>query len=133
LELLPEYQQLIEKSENPMALWIELHSRFEEAFSRSDNDLIRRFFAFAKWSLETPKQGEYLSDTATAVAVAFYEHIVTNSGVRDNLHEYLSQSEFSALEGIFQRHFPPVEFLDFKRLFSERRRKFLNQIPKSKE
>jgi hypothetical protein len=132
LDLLPEHRQLIEKSENPMALWIELHSRFEEAFTRPGNDLIHRFFAYAKWSLETPGQGEYLSDAATAVAVAFYEHIITNCGVRDNLHKYLSQSEFSALERIFQRHFSPGEFQDFKRLFSERRGKFLKAIPKTK-
>ena len=129
--LLPEYRQLIEKSENPMALWLELHFRFEDAFAKSNEDLIGRFFAYAKWSLETPKQGEYLSDTGTAVAAAFYEHIIKNSRIRDDLHKWVSQSEFSALEGIFQYHLPPVEFQEFKRLFSERRGKFLKQIPKA--
>lgn len=128
LELLPEYRQLIEKSDNPMALWIDLHIIFENVFQKSNEELTKRFFDFAKWCLETPKQGEYLSDVGTAVAVAFYEHIIMDTDVRDDLHRWLSQSEFLYMESVFTYHLSEAEFETFKAVFLKRRAKYLKEI-----
>jgi len=120
LELLPEYRQLIEKTENPMVLWIDLHFRFEDAFLKSDEDLVQRFFTYAKWCFETPKQGKYLSDVGTAVAVAFYEHLVTDAAVCNDLHRWFSPTEFLALEGVFKYHLSQTEFDGLKTVFLKR-------------
>lgn len=100
-----------------MALWIDLHLCFEDAFAESKKDLVRRFFVYAKWCLDTPKQGGYLSDVGTAVALAFYEHIVMEPRIRNDLHLWLSPAEFSALEEIFKYHLTEGEYDELRTSF----------------
>lgn len=60
-EKLPGYRYLIEEAENPMALWIELHLKFEDVYKAKplDDDLIRRFYEYAHWCIQSPGEGGY--------------------------------------------------------------------------
>jgi hypothetical protein len=73
LEKLPEYRQLIEAAENPMRLWIDLHLEFKDVYRAEilDDGSVRRFYDYARWCLESPGEGRYLSDAGTAAACAF--------------------------------------------------------------
>jgi hypothetical protein len=133
LEMLPEYRQQIEKSETPMALWVELQFQFSFNYKNHSDDLIGRFYKYAKWCLESPHQGEYLSDAGTAAWVSFYEDLTLENIVQDDVYRWLSKEEFLKLEGAFRYHLEPKEFGEFKESFLEKRVGFLKQIPKSKK
>ncbi len=77
IELLPEYRKLIETSDGPMMLWIELHLELDRLLGETPRQdaVIQHLFDYAKWCLHCPGQGEYLSDAGTAAVVAFYEHL----------------------------------------------------------
>ena len=66
LQRLPECRQVVESADNPMALWIELLGGCEDAYQKQDQDLIRRFYDFARWCWQSPS-----ADVRTAVACAF--------------------------------------------------------------
>lgn len=133
LELLPEYQQLIEKSDTPMALWVELTSRFSLEYNNLGDDLIGRFYKYAKWCLSSPGHDRYLSDAGTAAAVVFYEHLPLEKEIRNDVHRWLSKEEFLKLERFFLYHQEPEEYEEFKNEFLEKKAKFLKQIPKFKK
>jgi hypothetical protein len=133
LELLPEYQQLIEKSETPMALWVELQCRFSLDYKDLGDDLIKRFYQYAKWCVESPGQDGYLSDVGTAASVAFYEHLAEQKAIRDDVYRWLSKEQFLKLESVFGYHQEPEEYEKFKETFLEKKAKFLKQIPKFKK
>jgi hypothetical protein len=51
LEILPENRQLIEKVETPMELWVELQWQFSADYKNLGDDLIGRFYKYAKWCI----------------------------------------------------------------------------------
>ncbi len=114
LEKLPEYRGLIETADTPMALWIELNSEFERV---SDENLIRRFFEYARWCMQSPGQGNYLSDAGTAAVCAFYEHLPRHSGIRRELPRWLTREEFASLREAFRYHLSEQEFSEFEAEF----------------
>lgn len=128
LEKLPEYRRLIDTSDSPMALWIELHLKFEDSYRVKplDEDLVRRFFEYARWCWQGPVKNGYLSDAGTAVACAFYEHLPQSDSIRRDLPRWLTRVEFFDLRDVFRYHLSELEFEDFKKSFlaaTERRQK----------
>lgn len=119
LEKLPEYRLHIDAADSPMALWIELRLKFEEAYrvATPNKDLIGRFYEYARWCLQSPGKGGYLSDTGTAVACAFYEDLPQNDAIRRDLPRWLSQDEFAELREVFRYHLSEPEFADFEAEF----------------
>src|SRR4051794_29423646 len=73
VEQLPEFREIIEQADRPMALWIEPHLRFEDAFRSGNDDLLRRFFSYADWCIDTAKPRP--TDASTAAWCAFYEDL----------------------------------------------------------
>jgi len=51
---LSECGEVIESAENPMALWIELPGECENAYKKQAEDLIRRFYDYARWCWQSP-------------------------------------------------------------------------------
>lgn len=133
LEMLPEYRQQIEESETPMTLWVELWCRFSFDYKKHGNDLIGRFYKYAKWCLDSPNEGKYRSDAGTAAWCAFYEHLTDGKEIQADVHKWLSKEDFLKLEGAFRYHLEQKEYDEFKADFLERREKFIQQIPKSKK
>ncbi len=120
LEKLPEYRGLIEAADNPMALWIELHLKFERV---SDDDLIRRIFEYARWCMKSSGEGRYLSDAGTAAVCAFYEHLPQNADIRCELPRWLTREEFASLREAFRYHLSEQEFSDFEAEFLDQTKK----------
>jgi hypothetical protein len=133
LEILPEHRQLIEKAETPKELWVELQWQFSADYKNLGDDLIGRFYKYAKWCLDSPNQGKYRSDAGTAAWCAFYEHLTDGEAIQSDVHRWLSKEDFLKLEGVFRYHLEPKEYEEFKADFLENRAKFLQQIPKSKK
>jgi hypothetical protein len=55
VETLPECRDANEHADSPMALGVEIGYRFQEAFKNGDEDLIRRYFRYAEWCIDTAK------------------------------------------------------------------------------
>ena len=102
-----------------MALWIELHLKFEETYRAKvpDKDLIRRFYDYARWCLVAPGKGGYQSDASTAVICSFYEHLPLNDSVRRDLPNWLTREGFEELREVFRYHLSEPEFSDFEAEF----------------
>ena len=119
LERLPEYRSAIEAAENPMALWIELHMKLQEVYRATspDDSLIRRFYEYARWCLQSPGRIGYLSDAGTAAAYAFYEHLPKDARIRRDLPRWMTRGEFTGLREAFRHLLSEQEFAEFEAEF----------------
>jgi hypothetical protein len=121
LETLPEYRRIIEAATSPMSLWVELDSRFLEAFeARGSDDLIRRFYEYARWCRQSPGTGNHLSDAGTAAVCAFYEHLPRHPIVRRDLGRWLTRAEFNDLKEVFRSRLSEEDFAEFEVEFLEK-------------
>ena len=108
LELLPEYRHAIAKAESPMGLWVEIDHHFRDAFGAGNDDLVRRFFNYAAWCLDTAKQET--TDASTAAWCAFYEHIPRVAGLSAQLHRFMPRDRFMQVRDAFRYHTGAEEF-----------------------
>jgi hypothetical protein len=123
LEQLPECRHIIESADNPMALWIELLYACEEAYQKQSDDLVRRFYDFARWCWKSPS-----ADVRTAVACAFYEHLPTKPVMRRDMPRRFGRAAFAELRDVFRYHLSKDEADAFEREFLEAERKFVSKI-----
>jgi hypothetical protein len=85
-----------------MALWIELHMKFEDAYREPRNDdLIRRIYSYAHWCLAAPRNKDAGHDPATAVMAAFYEHIPTSPAAREDMPRWFQYEEVAGCRDVF--------------------------------
>ena len=102
IERLPEFRDIIASAERVMALWLELHQEFEDAYREPRNDdLIRRIYSYADWCLNAPRIDDAGHDPFTAVMVAFFEHIPTWPAPRDDMPRWFSVDEVAGSKGVF--------------------------------
>jgi hypothetical protein len=112
VERLPEFRAVIESAATPMALWVELVLRFEDAVRLGDEGLVRRFFAYAEWCWDAaPGQA---TEARTAAVCAFYEHLPLVRGLGDQLHHHLPRQRFLAIQDAFRHHLGEAEFARFR-------------------
>ena len=123
IQRLPECRRIAEEAENPMALWIELLSACEEAYAKGGEDLIRRFYEFARWCWKSPSD-----EVRTAVACAFYEHLPRNPAMRRDIPRRIGRTAFAELREVFGYHLSPEEAIVFEREFLEAEKKFVRGI-----
>jgi len=123
LEQLPECRRVIEAADNPMALWIELRGACDDAYAKQDEDLIRRFYAFARTCWQSPS-----ADVRTAVACAFYEHLPTTPVLRRDMPRRFGRAAFNELRQVFCYHLSPDEAAAFEREFFTAEQKFVREI-----
>lgn len=126
LERLPECRHIAENAANPMALWIELSWACQNVYRNGNDDLIRRFFDFARECWNSPN-----AELRTAVAVAFYEHLPSHAEIRQDLPRRVSRAEFTELRETFRYHLSPAEADAFEREFLEARQKIDRDILKT--
>lgn len=112
MQRLPECRQVIEAAESPMALWIELLGACEEACKKQEDDLVRRFYDFARWCWQSPN-----GDTRTAVTCAFYEHLPTTPVLRRDMPRHLGRAAFGELREVLRYHLSPEEAAGFEQEF----------------
>jgi hypothetical protein len=123
LAQLPECRQIIEASDNPMALWIELLGACNDAYATQNENLIRRFYAFARLCWQSPS-----ADVRTAVACAFYEHLPKTMILRQDMPRRFGKAAFNELREIFCHHLSPEESVAFEREFFAAEQKFVKEI-----
>ena len=123
LEKLPEYRRLIEAADNPMALWIELLGECQDASRNQAEDLICRFYEFARCCWQSPS-----ADVRTAVACAFYEHLPTTPELRRDMPRRFGRAAFIELREVFQYHLSPDESAAFEREFFATEQKFVREV-----
>jgi hypothetical protein len=118
LEKLPSKRLAAERATSPMALWIELNLAAVRAFElRPRNDAeLQAIFDYARYSLNGRDD-----DLRTAVVVAFFENVVQSKAAREDLHRWLSESEFSSLREAFKYHLSEDEFHGFEKAFRRER------------
>lgn len=102
-ELLPELAEQISQAEEPMEAWIEISSSFQKAYREPrDEDLIRRTYEFAFWSLEhgerDPQAGR---DLPTCVVVGFLEEIPIYQASREDMPRWFTRPEVLAMRETF--------------------------------
>ena len=102
IQRLPELRDSIVSAESVLALWIELHMQFKDAYREPRNDdLIRRIYSYADWCLAAPRNDDAGRDPATAVMVAFYEHIPTSPAARDDMPRWFHHDEIARSKDVF--------------------------------
>lgn len=99
IEILPEFRRNAEEAGSPMALWIELLLRFEDAFRVGDTALVDRMVDYAKWCLYTSD-----GDTVNAVAFGFLEHLPEHEDMHTQFPRWFTKSEFEQLKEVFLHH-----------------------------
>lgn len=117
IEHLPEYRKIIDCAQTPMAMWIELHLRFEDAVAAGDQPMIRRFLQYADWCM-SEEAGRLPSETSTAAACAFYEHLPQRREYWPFFRSWFSQKQFAQLIPVFGYHLGPVDVADLKKFYS---------------
>ena len=117
ISLLPELKAEIEGASSQMAMWIELHSALEEAYSSGTprEELIGPLYSLVLRAVES-KDG----DTNSAVACAFLEHLPLNAVVWADLHRWLPETVFKRIEDVFKYHVAESEFSILKKDYLSR-------------
>jgi len=115
IEMAPLCKAEAEAAEIPMALWVELHFQFENAYDAEppDENLINQIYAYARWCLHESRNG----DIFTAVVYAFYEHVLTHDKVRKDLPNHMSRKDFLGLDGYLAYHLTEQEFEKYQTEF----------------
>jgi hypothetical protein len=125
IELLPALRETIANAENIMSLWIELQREFEEAYGDPRNDeLIARIYAYADWCLRAPRAEDADEDRATAVAIAFYEHIPQCKAARDDMPRWFTYDEIAASRSIFAYHIGEDRFRELLEHMKKNKRRY---------
>jgi hypothetical protein len=122
LELLPDQRSLIETSENPMALWIELTPVCEKAHSSGNHSAVSGFYQFARWCWRSTD-----ADLRTAVACGFYEHLPTMKTARKDIPRWFDRDSFNELREVFSYHLTSDEAAEFEREFFGAKQKLLDE------
>jgi hypothetical protein len=110
LEKLPEYKRLITSAGSPMELWVELNCHFFDACKAGQDDLVGRFYQYARWCLRSPGKGLELSEAGTAAVCGFYEHLPRDVIARRDLRRWITRTEFNDLRAAFQYLLTESEF-----------------------
>lgn len=119
IEELPELSELIETAGSPMALWIDLHLKFEDA-AGTDDSLVRRILRYAAWSI-SDRSGKLPNESSTAAACAFYEHLPERREHWPLFRQWFSPAEFSRLEPVFHYHLSADELAALRSEFGKKR------------
>ena len=117
LTLLPEYREIIEGADSPMAMWIDLHFEFGRAMANPESELVNRFLRYAAWCI-SPAAGQLPSDTSTAVACAFYEHLPQERSYWSYFPKWFSPPEFESLLPVFSYHVSAQQLEELKKSFA---------------
>lgn len=117
-ELLPELAQELAESGDPMWFWIQVHLAFNNAYQPpQDEDLIRRIYAFADWSLQQDDGKGAMNHLPTCVCVCFYESIPTCPPARADMPRWFTRAEVEESKEIFSYFLSEQEFADLLALF----------------
>jgi hypothetical protein len=120
IERVPQLRKIIAEAHSVMALWIQLHMKFEDAYREPRNDdLIEQIYSYADWCLDAPRLDDAGHDPLTAVVVAFYEDIPTSPAARADMPRWFRREEIVADKDVFSYHIGEVGFAELLSIFSK--------------
>ena len=127
IECLPELEDQVTEPQRitgPMSLWIEIWFKLVDTYHAIpiNDDRIRRIYDFAVWCLDQPSTSDVETDLASAVAVAFIEHIPLEKRVSEDLHRWMSTESLKGFEHLFRYHLSNEEYRQFVEDFRSRKR-----------
>jgi hypothetical protein len=106
---LPEFQRVIASRDvdNPMMLWIELHTKFVQLCEQEPPplDLLKRFWGYAKWCMDHGHE-----DVSTAAALAFGEHLLDSEATTRLLPLIMNRQDYEGLKSLLLYHNSPERF-----------------------
>jgi hypothetical protein len=101
LELFPELEETIRQARSPMALWVELNSEFHYAYTRANQDLIRRVYEYARWCLAQERHPKADHDLLTCVLLCFFKSIPTEPASQEDMPRWFTRQEVLDLRATF--------------------------------
>lgn len=104
LEKIPSRKDVITDSDVDSIgmFWVELDVVFHEAYNPKlkNEKLIEEIWNYAEWCLKESND----ADIQTVVITHFYEDLLNNKEVREELPKYLSKDDFLSLKEVFLYH-----------------------------
>jgi hypothetical protein len=125
IEKLPRFRTLIEQSESPGALWIDLFREFERAHrDPADVTTITQIYEFAWWGAAHEDV-----ETRAATICGFFEELPSDSNIRRLMPQFISSEAFLGMTDVFKYHLESEQHDEFVRSFLEGH-KWLEQTAK---
>ena len=126
LDRLPEFREMIEATDTPLDLWVDLGFSLTELYATMElnDDLVRRIYDYAFWCLRRPERGTAVG----SAAFMFFEHVAFDARMRNDLHRWLSVEWFYGLTEAFRCRLSKEEYAKFEQDFLVRA-KGGSQIP----
>ncbi len=122
IEKLPQHRKLIARSESVGMLWVDLWHIFVAAHRPpADEATIKSIYEFADWCLAESRN----ADIATSTVCHFYEHLPTETLVRQLLPKNMSRQDFMGMSEVFKYHLSSDEHKAFLREFMEQKERLL--------
>ena len=119
IELLPEQKQVIERSESPTDLWIELYNIFQECIINDNKELIKRIIMLAVWST-SEQAGEASNETHQAVYCGFLEDITQNKKNFPLFKQWFNTAQYEKYKGSFMYALDEKEYKELENIFYEK-------------
>lgn len=113
LKLMPDCQTLIQRADSPMALWIDLHLKFEDAFRDASSAELNAILKYAEWCI-SQESGALPNDSSTAAVCAFYEHLPARKEFWPHMGNWLGMARLNELRNAFRYHLSEKEAKEFE-------------------
>jgi len=111
-------RNLIRKVKSPMGLWVELTDCFQEAHRDAEGKpLIRAVYDYARWCVCESRS----DDVQSAAVVAFYEDLVLDKRVIEQIPYHMTRQEFLGLTDVFKYYLEPEQHKAFMEEMLSRR------------
>ncbi len=115
LELFPDLRPDIEEEGASIyTLFFELLPRCEAAHVAGDTSELQKIYGYAEWCSHRQEK-----DLRNAAAVAFYEHLVDEPLMREQIPLWLSPEIFKQVSGLLEWRMGPAAFAVLKSRYAE--------------
>jgi hypothetical protein len=107
---LPELRKLLQTEKSAYSFLSELVDRLREAYTKRDENLIRRIYDYAKWCLDAPRGKDASDDLPTIVTVSFFERLPKYAEVRRDVGRWLPKRDVEGMKSVFLYHGSEEQF-----------------------
>ena len=106
IEIFPDLRHEFESLDTSIyGVFFELLPRVREAHKRQDNIELQKIYDYAEWCFRQPAQ-----ELWNAAAVAFYEHLVDEQIMRDQISLWIKPDIFHELTSLFKSRLSKEEY-----------------------
>lgn len=116
LELIPEKRILIDSTDSPSGLWVELYFEFDKAVDSSNQELILKILQYLRWCY-SDAAGDISNETHQAVNCGFLEDITRNKKHWPLFKNWFNKIEFENYKGSFQYSLNEKEYKELEDVY----------------